>query len=175
MLASEQVSPVQGPAAQTHWYRRPPQPPRRPKRYGSSVVNNVWNAWGNWADANERNPAGILQTMKVQVNNLAGVIAASPLYGEERVVVFSLVSEVQQALNGLNPALLNQQAQRTSAHATLTRVANDRSQISSNAKAALGVLRYLGDGSLFPYGRAGPWWRAGVRAERRRTACRALG
>lgn len=138
------------PASQ-HWYSRlPPQPPRR-RRYGSSVVNNVWNAWSNWSNAVQGNSAGLLATMRSQVTNLKQMIDTSALYAQQKPLVQRLIAEAKQALDSINPALLNQQTSRLSSiPAPMRRTASEQSAISSNAKAALGCMAYLQDDQLFP-------------------------
>lgn len=134
-----------------HWYKRlPPRPPRH-RRYGSSVVNNIWNAGSNWDNAVQGSPAGLLETMRVQVSNLKQMIDASGLDTSQKPFLQQLIGETKQAFDALNPAMLNQQASRTSFRSTaMRRLASEESAISSNAKADLGCMAYLQDDNLFP-------------------------
>ena len=134
-----------------HWYTRlSPCPPRR-RRYGSSVFNNMWNAGSNWDNALQGNPAGLLATMRSQIDSLKQMIDSSGLDTSQKPFIQRLIVETKQALDSLNPALLSQQASRTSATpAPMRRLASEESAISSNAKAALGCVAYLQDAQLFP-------------------------
>lgn len=139
------------PSAFHHWYNRLPPRPTRRRRYGSSVVNNVWNAWSNWDNAAQGNAAGLLTTMRTQVDNTKLMIDSSGLYGTQKHLVQQLIAEVKQALDALNPALLSQQVSHTSLQsAPMRRTSSEQSVISSNAKAALGCMAYLQDDQLFP-------------------------
>ena len=134
-----------------HWYNRPPTRPPRRRRYGSSVINNVWNATSNWGNAAQGNAAGLLTTMRTQVDNLKLMIDGSGLFGTQKQLVQRLIAETKQALDSLNPVLLSQQASRTSSRINpMLRTASEPSVISSNAKAALGCIAYLQDDQLFP-------------------------
>lgn len=138
-------------STQQHWYSRLPTRPPRRRRYGSSAINNLWNATSNWGNAVQGNAAGLLATMRTQVDNLKLMIDASGLFGTQKQLVQRLIAEVKQALDALNPALLSQQVSRTSSTpAPMRRLANEESVISSNAKAALGCMAYLQDDNLFP-------------------------
>lgn len=133
-----------------HWYTRLPPPPRR-RRYSSSVINNLWNVGSNWDNAIQGSSAGLLATMRTQTDNLKLMIDSSALDTTQKPLIQRLIAEAKQALDGLNPALLSQQASRTSApSAPMRRTASEQSAISSNAKAALGCMAYLQDESLFP-------------------------
>ncbi len=134
-----------------HWYQPIPPRPVHCRRYGSSVLNNAWNAMSNWDNAAQGNAAGLLTTMRAQVDNLKQMIDASGLYGNQKQLVQQLVAETKQALDALNPALMNQQTSRSSASLkAMRRTASEESAISSNAKAALGCMAYLQDEQLFP-------------------------
>jgi len=137
--------------ASRRWYSRLPTRSPHRRRYGSSAVNNIWNAWSNWGNAAQGNAAGLLTTMRTQVDNLKQMIDASGLYGVQKQLVQRLIAEIKQALDALNPALLSQQASRTSLQSVpMRRTASEQSAISSNAKAALGCMAYLQDDQLFP-------------------------
>lgn len=134
-----------------HWYTRLPPRPARRRRYSSSLINNVWNATSNWDNALQGNPAGLLATMRVQVDNLKQMIDASSLDTSQKPVLQRLIVETKQALDSLNPASLSQQTNRTSFNSSsMRRLASEESAISSNAKAALGCMAYLQDDQLFP-------------------------
>ena len=137
--------------ASHRWYTRLPPRPARRRRYSSSVINNMWNATSNWDNALQGNPAGLLATMRVQVNNLKQMIDASGLDTSQKPFLQRLIVETKQALDSLNPVSLGQQANRTSLIAVpMRRFASEDSAISSNAKAALGCMAYLQDDQLFP-------------------------
>ena len=132
-----------------HWYTRLLSRPARRRRYSSFVLNNIWNATSNWDNALQGNPAGLLATMRVQVDNLKQVIDASGLDNSQKPFLQRLIVEAKQALDSLNP--VSQQANRTSSNSSpMRRLANEESAISSNAKAALGCMAYLQDDQLFP-------------------------
>lgn len=134
-----------------HWYNRLPSRQPRRRRYASSVFNNIWNTTSNWDNAAQGNAAGLLATMRTQVENLKQMIDTSGLYGTQKQLVQRLIAETKQALDSLNPALLSQQVSRASLHSTaMRRMASEQSAISSNAKAALGCIAYLQDDQLFP-------------------------
>jgi len=137
--------------AHQHWYERQPPRPVRRRRYGSSVLNNIWNATSNWDNATQGNTAGLLETMRTQSDNLKQMIDASGLYGNQKQLVQRLIAETKQALDALNPAVLNQQSGRPAFSDTkMRRTASEEAAISSNAKAALGCMTYLQDEQLFP-------------------------
>ena len=151
MPAPDTFSPSTTQLSQQHWYNRLPTRPTRRRRYGSSAVNNIWNAWSNWGNAAQGNAAGLLTTMRTQVDNLKLMIDGSGLYGTQKQLVQRLIAETKQALDALNPALLSQQVSRTSSNIDpMLRTASEQSAISSNAKATLGCMAYLQDDQLFP-------------------------
>ncbi len=133
------------------WYTRiTPQSTRR-RRYSSAFVNNIWNAWSNRDNAAQDNCAGLLATMRTQVNNLKTTIDSSALDARQKPLVQRLIAESKQVLDALNPALLSQQASRSAAVAApMQRTASEQSVISSNAKAALGCMAYLQSDQIFP-------------------------
>ena len=150
------ISPDGIQASQPHWYNKQPPRPACRRRYGSSVINNVFNAWSNWANATQGNTAGLLATMRVQVNNLKMMIDSSLLDSQQKLLIQQLIAEAKQALDALNPASLSQQVSRlsslqlSSSPVPMHRIASEQFAISSNAKAALGCMAYLRDDSLFP-------------------------
>ena len=151
MCPTDTLPTAKNPSNFYHWYSRLPPRPSRRRRYGSSILNNVWNATSNWGNAVQGNAAGLLTTMRTQVDNLKLMIDGSDLFGTQKQLVQRLIAEVKQALDALNPALLGQQASRTSSRIDpMLRTASAQSAISSNAKAALGCVAYLQDDQLFP-------------------------
>ena len=151
MRSTDTLPTAKNPSDFHHWYNRPPTRPPRRRRYGSSVINNVWNATSNWGNAAQGNAAGLLTTMRTQVDNLKLMIDGSGLFGTQKQLVQRLIAETKQALDSLNPVLLSQQASRTSSRINpMLRTASEPSVISSNAKAALGCIAYLQDDQLFP-------------------------